>query len=150
MMITHSERFYEISPRYHLSLTGVNYSGRTRTIPQETLTALCGDSDGCQVRLAMTRWDSDAHTQSASVFFTFYYSAGDGRWRASATDAGSAWGIDGDNKTKDVRVIWDTCKFTDGTYANYKDQGDRQRGMQLLVWNKYKNKNRTCELTLID
>jgi hypothetical protein len=147
------EGFYEISPRYHLSLTGVNYAGRTRTIPQDTLKALCADSDGCQVRLAMTRWGSDVYTESASVFFTFYYSEGNGRWRASATDAGNASGIDGDNKTQHVRILWGkhhTCFFTDGIYDKYNNQGDGQRGMQLLVWNGHKNINRTCELTLID
>lgn len=145
-----TEGFYEISPRYHLSLTGVNYGGRTKTIPQDTLEALCADPDGCQVRLAMTRWSSDANTESASVFFTFYYSAADGHWRASNTDAGDASGVDGDGKTTHVRNIWSTCYFTDGTYDQYRDQGDTGRGMQLLVWNNYKNQNRTCEMTLID
>ncbi len=144
------EGVYEISPRYHLSLTGVKYGGRTKTIPQDTLVALCGDYDGCQVRLAMTRWASDENTESASVFFTFYYAAGNGRWRASNTDAGDANGVDGDGKTTHVRNIWSTCYFTDGTYDQYKDQGDTGRGLQLLVWNNYKNQNRTCELTLID
>ncbi len=145
-----AETFYEISPRYHLSLTGVKYGGRTKTIPQDILEALCADPDGCQVRLAMTRWDWDSKTESASVFFTFYYSAANGRWRASATDAGNASGVDGDQKIKHVRDIWSTCYFTDGTYNQYKGQGDQEKGMQLLVWNKYKNNNRTCELTLID
>jgi len=144
------EGVYEISPRYHLSLTGVKYGGRTKTIPQDTLKALCADPDGCQVRLAMTRWSSDALTESASVFFTFYYSADNGRWRASSTDAGNANGVDGDGKTTHVRNIWDTCFFTDGTYKQYKNEGDKAPGMQLLVWNKYNNQNRTCELTLID
>lgn len=145
-----TEGFYEISPRYHLSLTGVKYGGRTKTIPQDTLQALCADPDGCEVRLAMTRWASDTNTESASVFFTFYYSAGNSRWRASQTDAGSAAGVDGDGKTTHVRNIWSTCYFTDGTYNQYKDLGDKGPGMQLLVWNNYKNQNRTCELTLID
>jgi hypothetical protein len=73
-----------------------------------------------------------------------------GRWRASSTDAGDANGVDGDGKTAHVRSIWDTCYFTDGTYDQYRNQGDSGRGMQLLVWNHYKNQNRTCELTLID
>ena len=145
-----AESVYEISPRYHLSLTGVKYGGRTKPIPQDIIKALCADPDGCQVRLAMTRWDSDTKTESASVFFTFYYSTDNGRWRASHTDAGDATGVDGDGKTTHVRNIWDTCFFTDGTYKQYKDQGDTGRGMQLLVWNKYKNPKRTCELTLID
>jgi len=145
-----TESFYEISPRYHLSLTGVNYGGRTKTIPQDTLKALCADPDGCQVRLAMTRWASDTNTESASVFFTFYYSADDGRWRASHTDAGDANGVDGDETTKHVRNIWGTCFFTDGTYDQYANKGDKGIGMQLLVWKDYTYKNRTCELTLID
>ncbi len=144
------ESSYDISPRYHLSLTGKNYGGKTRTIPQPVLEALCADPDGCQVRLAMTRWDADDKTESASVFFTFYYSAPDGRWRASQTDANSSNGFDGNGMTQHVRSIWGTCYFTDGTYDQYHNQGDKQKGMQLLVWHKYNNQNRTCECTLID
>jgi hypothetical protein len=99
----------------------------------------------------MTRWSADTQTESASVFFTFYYSpTGDGHWRASSTDAGNALDTDGNGKITHVRNLWDTCFFTDGTYANYKQVGDKEQGMQLLVWNGYKNINRTCELTLID
>ena len=143
------ESFYEISPRYHLSLTGAKYGGKTKTIPQKVLEALCADPDGCQVRLAMTRWSSDVETESASVFFTFYYSASDGRWRASQTDASSKAGIDGNNVIQHVRSAWDTCFFTDGTYSGYKKIGD-DKGMQLLVWKKYNHINRTCECTIID
>jgi hypothetical protein len=146
-----AETTYQISPRYHLSLSGRVYGGKTKTIPQDTLKALCADPDGCQVRLAMTRWSADTQTESASVFFTFYYSpTGDGHWRASSTDAGNALDTDGNGKITHVRNLWDTCFFTDGTYANYKQVGDKEQGMQLLVWNGYKNINRTCELTLID
>ena len=144
------ESYYEISPRYHLSLTGVKYGGRTKTIPQDTLKALCADPDGCQVRLAMTRWASDANTESASVFFTFYYSIDNNHWRASATDAENASGVDGDGTTRHVKNIWGTCFFTDGTYDQYANKGDKGIGMQLLVWKDYNFKNRTCELTLID
>jgi hypothetical protein len=49
--------------------------------------------------------------------------------------------------------IWNICFFTDGTYDKYQDQGDKNTGMQLLVWNANNNNNvnaaRTCELTLI-
>jgi len=162
--ITHSGRLqvddqaettYQISPRYHLSLSGRVYGGKTKTIPQDTLKALCADPDGCQVRLAMTRWTADTQTESASVFFTFYYSpTGDGHWRASSTDASNASGVDGDGKITHVRNIWNTCFFTDGTYANYNGLGDNEQGMQLLVYNggklNFKNINRTCELTIID
>lgn len=148
------ESTYEISPRYHLSLTGKNFAGKTRTIPHDILIALCGDPDGCQVRLGMTRWDNDSETETASVFFTFYYSPADGHWRASETDAGNAAGIDGDGRVAHVRNIWSICYFTDGTYSAYREIGDKEKGMQLLVWSGGKGQNnhpnRTCELTLID
>lgn len=99
----------------------------------------------------MTRWTADTQIESASVFFTFYYSqTGDGHWRASSTDASNALGIDGNGKIEHVRHPWNTCYFTDGIYANYKTVGDKAQGMQLLLWNDLKNINRTCELTLID
>ncbi len=53
--------------RYHMSLTAAKYGGRTKTIPNDVLTALCGKSDGCEVRLGMTRWDDANKTQTASI-----------------------------------------------------------------------------------
>jgi hypothetical protein len=128
------EKTYKISPRYHLSLTGKAYGGKTRGIPHSTLKELCADHDGCQVRLAMTRWNSDIYTESASVSFTFYYSqTGDGRWRAGAGIDHTS-GIDGDGTTKHVANFYHTCYFTDGTYTDYKNEDDKEQGMQLLVW----------------
>ncbi len=144
------ESRYEISPRYHLSLTAKNYGGKTKTIPQSVVQELCADPDGCQVRLAMTGWGPGEETRHASVFFTFYYSSQTGLWRASSTDAGDASGKDNDGATQHVRNIWSTCYLTDGNYNQYRDQGDRTIGMQLLVWNGYNHPARTCECTLID
>ena len=143
------ESTYEISPRYHLSLTAPKYAGRTKTIPQDVLVALCGGPDGCEVRLAMTRWDSDTKTAAASRSVLFYYSANDGRWRASRGES-DIEGVDGDGTTQHVIDIWNSCFFTDGTYSNYRDLGDKEKGMQLLLWNGNGNANRTCELTLIN
>lgn len=144
------EASYEISPRYHLSLTARKYAGRTRTIPMDTLLALCADADGCQIRLAATRWSSDGQTAGGSVFFTFYYSAADGNWRASETAAAGATGVDGNGATEHAFNLWNTCFLTDGKYDRFVDQGDKEKGMQLLVWNGQVNANRTCELTIID
>lgn len=131
--------------RYHLSLTAARYEGRTRTVPKDVLESLCATPDGCEVRLGMTRWGNGAETETASRSFRFYYSTGDGRWRTSEDRVGVA----GNKVTEHASNIWDTCYFTDGTYGGYKNQGDRGTGMQLLVWNGYKNPARTCELTLI-
>jgi hypothetical protein len=144
-----AETTYQSSPRYHLSLTAPAYGGQTRSIPQNLLEDLCGDQDGCEFRLAMTRWSSDKDTESASRSGVFYYSKNDGHWRSSSGESDSV-GVDGDRTTQHVRYIWNTCYFTDGTYSNYQNQGDQQKGMQLLVYNGYTHPNRTCELTLID
>jgi hypothetical protein len=143
------ETTYQVAPRYHLSLTAASYQGRTKTIPQDTLVALCGDADGCEIRLGMTRWDNSAETETASHLFLFYYSNENGHWRSRTTD-GETLGIDGDGKTQHVKDAWGTCFFTDGNYDGYQDKGDPGRGMQLLVWNGFNGPNRTCELTIID
>ena len=144
------ETTYEISPRYHLSLTGTAYSGKTRQIPQQVINDLCGDQDGCEVRLGMTRWDNNALTETASKPALFYYSTADGRWRASSGVAGDASGVDGKDGTQHVLNAWDTCYFTDSQYSGVRDLGDTAIGMNLLVWTGYGNPGRTCELTLID
>jgi hypothetical protein len=142
-----AETTYEISPRYHLSLTGSKYGGRTKTIPQDVINDLCGDGDGCEVRLGMTRWKNNTQTETASRAGLFYYSKTDGHWRTSLADVS---GVDGNKKVQHVINIWETCYFTDGIYHSKTQREDKQKGMQLLVWDKNKNQNRTCELTLID
>ncbi|MEN6489149.1 MAG: hypothetical protein ABFD66_09790 [Smithella sp.] len=144
------EATYEIFPRYHLSLTAPVYGGRTKKIPQDIIESLCGDPDGCEIRLAMTRWSDDTLSESASRSSLFYYSKnkdGQLRWRASLNDSS---GIDNNGRTEHVMEIWSTCYFTDGTYSQYKDLGDKEAGLQLLIWNNFKHQNRTCELTIID
>lgn len=145
------ETTYDISPRYHLSLTAETYDGTTKVIPDQTLKDLCGDADGCEVRLGMTRWEAGDETQTASRSFVFYYSISDGIWRSSFDMEGKV----NNKKTEHAAHIWETCYFTDGTYSNRQDQGDKGTGMALLVWHdggkgKYHHAKRTCELTLID
>ncbi|MBZ5555976.1 MAG: hypothetical protein LAO77_01745 [Acidobacteriia bacterium] len=142
-----AETTYAISPRYHLSLTAGAYAGRTQTIPQGTLDELCGDADGCEVRLGMTRWQSNDQTETASISFLFYYSPSNGRWRTSYPSQIS--GVDGNNSVEHAGNAYNTCFFTDGIYTS-AGNSDTARGMQLLVWNGYGGASRTCELTLID
>ena len=142
-----AEGTFAVSPRYHLSLTAPNYGGSTRQIPQQVINDLCGDPDGCEFRLGMTRWDNDRTTQTASKHGIFYYSISDGRWR---TDLGDVEGVDGNNVTNHVVDAWSTCLFTDGPYSGFREQGDSAIGMYLLIWNGFKNAGRICSLTLID
>lgn len=144
---------YPISERFHMTLTGTNYGGKTKLIPHDILTDLCGDFDGCEVRLGMTKWTSNIYTETASgQHLKFYYSPTDGRWRSNYPI--DYQGIDNDGVTTHVFSIWNTCYITDGTYNNYVDLGDNSVGFSLLVWTgsdgSYNNPQRTCELTLID
>jgi hypothetical protein len=50
----------------------------------------------------------------------FYYSATDGHWRSAGGDHTSV-----DLLTQLACYIWNTCYFTDGTYSNYNDEGDK-------------------------
>jgi hypothetical protein len=139
--------------RYHMSLTAAKYGGRTKTIPSAILTALCGKPDGCEVRLGMTRWDNAILTESASISGKLYIGQ-NGRWRVSEPPyrEGVGEGVVGNGRTEHAMDAWKTCYLTDGTYDNYQDKGDKQTGLQLLVWNnegKYNNPARTCELTII-
>jgi hypothetical protein len=155
------ETTYEVSPRYHLSLTAAKYDGSTRQIPQPVIVDLCGDPDGCQFRLGMTRWTLGSETETASITGIMYYSTSDGHWRTSLVGlqgleliSKEAGGVDGNKKTEHVGDAWATCFFTDSPYSKYQDQSDPSIGMYLLVWkndrDNYRNAGRTCELTLID
>jgi len=144
-----AETTYEVTDRYHLSLSS-RYSGGTKTIPQDILVALCGDQDGCQVRIGMTKWVSEKETAAASRSFNFYYGKDNGFWRAEINDAD---GTDGNGRIEHVINVggWNACYFTDGIYEKGQDKGDGEKGMQLH-WStsNYSYTGRTCELTLID
>lgn len=139
------ETTYSLSPRYHMSLTAAYYARSSKRIPQDVINDLCGDADGCEYRLGMTRWDNDTHTETPSRSGLFYYSINEGRWRSSEDQIG----VDGNGTTEHVKNVWDTCYLTDADYSNGSNN-DRDKGLSLLVWTGYGNAGRTCELTLID
>jgi hypothetical protein len=132
--------------RYHITLTGTEFGGDTWQIPQVIIEEYCGDYDGCEIVLGMTRWDSSLKTQMAHRTFHFHYNNSDGRWRAS-TDAE---GVDGDNSRVHVYNAFDTCYFTERPYTDYNDGLDNSRSMYLLLWNGYSNPSRTCEMSIQD
>ncbi|OQW75604.1 MAG: hypothetical protein BVN35_08110 [Proteobacteria bacterium ST_bin11] len=144
-----AETTYEITDRFHLSL-GSQFRNYTKTIPQDVFVALCGDRDGCQVRLGMTQWDNTTQKAAASKTFLLYYNEETGHWRAD--DDHYAQGTDGNKQTEHVMDAgnWHACYLTDGVYEK-TDLGDGSKGMQLL-WSEggYDKDFRTCELTLID
>ncbi|MDL1973968.1 MAG: hypothetical protein LWX55_04135 [Deltaproteobacteria bacterium] len=150
------ESSYEISSRYHLSLTGAKDGWNTKTIPQNVLKALCADPDGCEVRLANITPFCDT---SKSVSFLFYYSK-NGHWHSSETATGAATsGVDGNNRVESVMDVSSfACFLADGFYdsthdpINHQDvqKNDRQESMHLGSWHKHKYSDGTCECTIID
>jgi hypothetical protein len=145
----------EASAPYHLTVTAMGSAGTSREIPMDILDELCGDADGCEFRLGLTRWDTSNYLAAASDGGRLYYSPSDGAWRTDRNDGNFVSGdgnidhvVNGGNSINGP--TWDTCYFTDGDYLNFTQLGDSNRGLSLLMWNGYTGVNRTCELTLID
>lgn len=115
--------------------------GTSVNIPEATIIDLCGDLDGCALRMGMYNWDGTARTASRESLF--YYNSWAKTWRASAGDAA---GTNNNGVTEHVMNSW-ACYFTDGWYINWANIGDIDLGFALLSWNQY---NATCRLTIID
>lgn len=132
-----------IEPNYHVSHT---LQGSTVLLDQDRIARLCGDSDGCSVRIGMLYWSSDDNSAAASRSILFYYDANARRWRASNDASGQI----GDTTLRHVINIFDTCYFTEGHYVDYSNRGDDGAGLKLLLWNGNGGPNRSCELTFVD
>jgi hypothetical protein len=137
--------------RYHMSLSATAYENNSKLIPQDVLASLCGDPDGCEVRLGMTRSDSDLFTaaDTDSPSSLFYYNAADGRYDSSP----AARATDGDYTKSTIIEKFGTCYLQDFKTVNGVEEADADLSIYLRVqWNPnwFHNPNRTCELTLID
>jgi len=115
--------------------------GTTVLIPLATVITLCGDVDGCEIRMGMYNWDGTGRTASRSSLF--YYNQFNRNWRA---EAGDAAGTVGNNVTQHVMNAW-ACYLTDGHYNNWTNHGDLNQGFSVLSWNQYVA---NCRVTLID
>lgn len=118
-----------------------NRRGTSTDIAVDVVAKLCGDIDGCSVRIGMHNWDDTGRV--ASREFLFYYNARNHAWRASLGDPS---GTDSDNVTQHINNSW-ACYFTDGKYDAWADKGDGAPGFGLLSWNQY---NADCFLTIVD
>ena len=115
--------------------------GTSVVIPEWQVKKLCGDGDGCELRMAMYNWDG--HQRYASRHSLFYYSPWNGKWRASW---GDKYGKTNSGNTQHIMHAW-ACYFTDGYYKNWYNHGDFNWNFGLLSWNQYKA---ACKLTIID
>lgn len=130
--------------------------GTSIRIPEDTVRELCGDGDGCEVRLGMSNWDNSGKV--ASGFSLFYYNNNNRAWRASSKNR---QGVNANGTSENIVWVY-SCIFTDGQYVNFKTpNGDASDGsdndLWLLSWNKYEGakaddpeRKADCLLTLID
>lgn len=133
-------------PRYHMRLSFGGVGNATREIPLAILDSHCGDSDGCEMRIAMRYWGSNANAGSASRSFLFYYDPSNGYFRTS-TDAE---GISGNNSLTHAYDLFGQCFLTDTTYSDGVQGVDADRRMHLLQWRGYSGAGRECNLTITD
>jgi len=115
--------------------------GTSVPIPEQVIIDLCGDWDGCTLRMGMYNWDGTRRTASREALF--YYDTLTRNWRTSYGDAS---GSNNDNVTQHVMNAW-ACYFTDGEYISWFNRGDFDTNFALLSWNQYVA---TCKLTIID
>lgn len=116
--------------------------GTSTTIPEARVAQLCGDVDGCKVRIAMYNWDGNRRTASRETLF--YYNPSNGNWRDMELDTE---GTTGNNGTQHIAQAW-SCYFTDGRYSNWSNLGDTSADFAVLSWDQYNAG--ACRITLID
>jgi hypothetical protein len=133
--------------------------GESVRIPEETLIKYCGDIDGCQLRLAMTKWSAAAVTSGevASKSCTFFYNPETKRYRANECNrhaSNDESGTNGDVTRSSVARAW-SCYLSDHTRVSNVNQPDDTTDMHLVNVggsgsNLYNYPGQTCSATIID
>ncbi|MBL4691966.1 MAG: hypothetical protein JKY92_01370 [Magnetovibrio sp.] len=118
----------------------VETRGNTVSVDEDRLVELCGDGDGCSIRLGMYNWDGTGRTASRASLL--YYNPVNHAWRA---DVGDPSGTDFNGVVQHVMTAFN-CYFTDAEYKNWI-ASDAKMGFGLLSWKQYKA---SCVLTITD
>jgi len=126
--------FYEAS---HLQ------RGTTTPVKEADVIRLCGDKDGCTIRMGMHNWDNTERVASREFLFFYNPNPNNKTWRSSYGDFA---GTNSNSVVEHVAgPIW-SCYFTDGEYANHAAK-DTSSDFGLLSWDQY---NADCWMTIID
>lgn len=115
--------------------------GTSQDIPERRVIELCGDRDGCSVRIGMHNWDDTGRVASRETLL--YYNRRNKVWRA---EAGDTAGTNENNVTEHVIQAW-ACYLTDGRYENWGERRDSDATFGVLSWNQY---NADCFVVLVD
>ena len=118
-----------------------NNRGTTTVVPEDVVIRLCGDKDGCKIRIGLHNWDDTGRVASRETLF--YYNRRNRAWRAELSDPA---GTNSNNVTEHIINAW-ACYFTDGRYQNWADLGDKDANFGLLSWNQY---NADCFMVIVD
>ncbi len=116
--------------------------GTSLLVKETDIATLCGDADGCSVRLGMYNWDNSGRVASRHALL--YYNKTNHAWRTSV----DAFGTDFDSATQDAFQAW-SCHFNDGKYTAWHDNGDAELNFGLLPWNDA-GFSAGCVLTIIN
>jgi len=115
--------------------------GSTIAIRESVISNLCGDFDGCQVRIGMFDWDGTGRMDSNE--FLFFYNRTNKNWRGSFDHEPGQ----NQNTTTEHPAKYSACYFTDGKFENWVNKNDISADFGLMSWRQY---NAGCMLTIID
>ena len=116
-------------------------------IPQEQLEFLCGDEDGCTIRLSMNNYGNGASISApASVSSLLYLNVASKQWRTS--EPTTTRGTFGNSSIEHAMQLFNTCYLTDGYYKGSTPTGDQGLGLSLMYWPL--SERAGCSVTLID
>ena len=131
--------------------------GESVRVPEEILIKYCADLDGCQLRFAMTNWDSNAVAKGkiASNDGTFFYNPQTGYFR-SGGNIGERYGTVGDDDGKWGARAW-SCALSDHMRISNAVQNDDVDDRDMFLLNVigsghgyFNGPGQTCSLTIID
>lgn len=119
------------------------------TVPFDELKNLCGDEDGCEVRLSMNNFGTTtpAHLNApASTSALFYLNTVSNQWRTS--ESSPKRGAFGNGSIEHALSLFNTCYLTDGYYKGSTPSGDKNLGLSLMYWPL--SESAGCSVTFID
>jgi hypothetical protein len=127
-----------------------NSSKNIVTVPLDQLTLLCGDEDGCTVRLSMNNYGNSgasAHLNApASVSTLLFLNTISNQWRTS--EPSSLRGTFGNGNIEHAISLFNTCYLTDGYFKGSTPSGDKNIGLSLMFWPL--SESAGCSVTFID
>ncbi|MGI0119523.1 LamG-like jellyroll fold domain-containing protein [Zooshikella sp. RANM57] len=121
--------------------------GTSLVIPEADIIELCGDEDGCQLRLGVDVEEKSNSTINQFEHSMFFYNKNTKKWYGHS--GSGRFGTNGDGISGKNIFINEPCWFNDSRYKNWKDQNDDDLNFSLVSWSTYGFKA-NCRLTIID